>query len=48
MSTKWIEGMNKMNMNIVPSTFVKEIMSSSVTFDNTEMITKQKKGDFKK
>ena len=29
---KWIEGMNRMNMNIVPSTFVKDTMNT-IVFD---------------
>ena len=43
---KWIEGMNKMNMNIVPSTFVKNTMSG-IVFDITDEQTKQKKGELK-
>jgi len=42
----WIEGMNRMNMNIVPSTFVKDIMST-VVFDVQDEQTKQKKGELK-
>ena len=43
---KWIEGMNKMNMNIVPSNFVKNTMST-IVFDITDEKTKQKKGELK-
>ena len=43
---KWIEGMNKMNMNIVPSTFVKNTMNG-IVFDITDEQTKQKKGELK-
>ena len=42
----WIEGMNKMNMNIVPSNFVKDVMNN-VFFDITDEQTKQKKGELK-
>jgi len=42
----WIEGMNKMNMNIVPSTFVKNTMQG-IVFDITDEQTKQKKGELK-
>jgi glycosyltransferase involved in cell wall biosynthesis len=43
---KWVEGMNKMNMNIVPSNFVKDTMTS-IVFDITDEQTKQKKGELK-
>ena len=43
---KWVEGMNKMNMNIVPSTFVKNTMQG-IVFDITDEQTKQKKGELK-
>jgi len=43
---KWIEGMNKMNMNIVPSNFVKDTMQG-IVFDITDDKTKQKKGELK-
>ena len=42
----WIEGMNRMNMNIVPSNFVKNTMNS-IVFDITDEQTKQKKGELK-
>ena len=38
---EWIEGMNRMNMNIVPSNFVKEIMSSctfEIRDDNSQEV----------
>ena len=43
---EWIEGMNRMNMNIVPSTFVKNIMST-IAYDVQDEQTKQKKGELK-
>ena len=43
---KWIEGMNRMNLNIVPSTFVKDTMNT-IVFDITDEQTKQKKGELK-
>ena len=43
---KWIEGMNRMNMNIVPSTFVKNIMST-IAYDVQDEQTEQKKGELK-
>ena len=43
---QWIEGMNRMNMNIVPSTFVKNIMST-IAYDVQDEQTKQKKGELK-
>jgi len=42
----WIEGMNKMNMNIVPATFVKDCMTS-VQFDKLEENTDRKLGEIK-
>ena len=42
----WIEGMNKMNFNIVPSTFVRDSMNT-IVFDITDEQTKQKKGELK-
>jgi glycosyltransferase involved in cell wall biosynthesis len=42
----WIEGMNRMDMNIVPANFVKEVMSN-VSFDINDEKTKQKKGELK-
>ena len=43
---KWVEGMNRMNLNIVPSTFVKDSMNT-IVFDITDEQTKQKKGELK-
>jgi len=43
---KWIEGMNRMDMNIVPSNFVKDVMNS-VTFDIQDERTKQIQGQLK-
>jgi hypothetical protein len=43
---QWIEGMNRMNMNIVPSNFVKEIMSRC-TFEVQDEATNEVKGVLK-
>ena len=43
---KWLEGMNRMDMNIVPSNFVKDVMST-VGFDITSDKTKEKTGELK-
>jgi len=43
---EWLQGMNRMNMNIVPSKFVKDTMNS-ITFDITDDKTQQKKGELK-
>ena len=42
----WLQGMNRMNMNIVPSTFVKDVMEKTV-FDVEDEKTKQRKGELK-
>jgi glycosyltransferase involved in cell wall biosynthesis len=42
----WIEGLNRMNMNIVPSTFVKDVVEKTV-FDVQDEKTKQVKGQLK-
>ena len=42
----WLEGMNRMNMNIVPSTFVRDTMNS-IGFDVVDDQTQQKKGQLK-
>ena len=42
----WLEGMNRMNMNIVPSTFVKKCMNS-VKFDKKDDATGQIVGEVK-
>ena len=43
---EWIQGMNKMNMNIVPSNFVKEIFQK-VTYEEVNEQTKQKTGELR-
>jgi glycosyltransferase involved in cell wall biosynthesis len=43
---QWLEGMNKMNMNIVPSTFVKKSFEA-IQFDVVDDQTKQKKGELR-
>ena len=43
---KWLEGMNRMSMNIVPSNFVKNVMKKTV-FDIQDEKTKQTKGELK-
>ena len=43
---EWIQGMNKMDLNIVPSTFVKNTMTS-ISFDIQDEKTKQLKGQLK-
>ena len=43
---EWIEGMNRMNMNIVPSTFVRDVMKN-VHFDIADDKTKEVKGSLK-
>jgi len=43
---QWIEGMNKMDMNIVPSTFVKDVMNN-VTFNINDKQTNQPSGQLK-
>jgi glycosyltransferase involved in cell wall biosynthesis len=43
---QWIEGMNRMNMNVVPSTFVRDTMNS-IGFDIMDDKTQQKKGQLK-
>ena len=43
---KWLEGMNRRDMNIVPSTFVRDTMNG-IVFDITDEQTKQKKGELK-
>ena len=42
----WLEGMNRMDMNIVPSNFVKDTMNG-IVFDINDEQTKQKKGELK-
>ena len=43
---EWIQGMNRMNMNIVPSKFVKEIFES-VSYEQIDEQTQQKTGELK-
>ena len=43
---QWIEGMNRMNMNIVPSTFVKDTLVKT-SFDVNDDKTNQKVGELK-
>ncbi len=43
---EWIQGMNRMNMNIVPSKFVKNIFQS-VSYDEINEQTKQKTGELR-
>ena len=43
---EWIQGMNRMDMNIVPSKFVKGIFES-VIYEEVDEQTKQKKGELK-
>ena len=43
---QWLEGMNRMDINIVPSTFVKNIMST-IAYDVQDEQTKQKQGELK-
>ena len=43
---EWIQGMNRMNMNIVPSTFVKKTFQS-VVYEEINEQTKQKTGELK-
>ena len=46
MPPKWIEGLNRMNLNIVPAKFIKESLSKTV-FDKHDNKTKQKIGTIK-
>ena len=43
---KWLEGMNRMDMNIVPSNFVKGVMND-IKFDINDEKTNQKQGELK-
>ena len=43
---QWLEGMNRMDMNIVPSNFVKGVMTD-ITFDINDEQTNQKQGELK-
>ena len=42
----WLEGMNKMDLNIVPSNFVRDTMIE-ISFDVNDKNTKQKKGELR-
>ena len=42
----WLEGMNRMDMNIVPSNFVKDTMTK-IVYDINDEKTKQKKGELR-
>ena len=46
MPPEWIEGLNRMNLNIVPANFIKESLSKTV-FDKHDNKTKQKIGTIK-
>jgi glycosyltransferase involved in cell wall biosynthesis len=46
MPPKWIEGLNRMNLNIVPAKFIKESLSKTV-FDKHNEETKEKIGEVK-
>ena len=43
---EWLQGMNRMDMNIVPSNFVKEVMND-IKFDVQDDRTNQKQGELK-
>ena len=43
---EWVEGINRMNLNIVPSKFVKEVFINTV-FDKHDQNTKEKIGQIK-
>ena len=43
---QWLEGMNRMDINIVPSNFVKGVMND-ITFDINDDQTNQKQGELK-
>lgn len=43
---EWIEGMNRMNLNIVPSNFVKDVFNNTV-FDKVDNTAKQKIGEIR-
>ena len=43
---EWIEGLNRMNLNIVPAKFIKESLEK-VSFDKHDQQTKQKVGEVK-
>jgi hypothetical protein len=43
---EWVEGLNRMNLNIVPAKFMKKILSN-IVFDKHDEKTKQKIGEVK-
>jgi hypothetical protein len=43
---EWLEGLNRMNLNIVPANFIKESLSQ-ISFEKHDKNTKQKIGDIK-
>ena len=43
---EWIEGLNRMDLNIVPANFIKESLSKT-QFDKHDEVTKQKVGELK-
>ena len=43
---EWVDGLNKMNMNIVPSTFTKKVFED-VNYERVDEQTKQKVGELK-
>ena len=43
---EWLEGLNRMNLNIVPAKFIKEGLSK-ISFEKMDQQTKQKIGDIK-
>ena len=43
---EWLEGLNRMNLNIVPANFIKESLSK-ISFEKHDQNTKQKIGDIK-
>jgi glycosyltransferase involved in cell wall biosynthesis len=43
---EWVDGLNKMNMNIVPSTFTKKVFED-VSYERVDEQTKQKVGELK-
>ena len=43
---EWVEGLNRMNLNIVPANFIKESLSK-IVFDKHDQNTKQKVGTIK-
>ncbi len=46
MPPEWLEGLNRMNLNLVPANFIKESLSQ-ISFEKHDKNTKQKIGDIK-